>query len=147
MPRRILVVEDNALNRRLFAHVLDMAGFRVVEAADGTAGLAAVEQERPDLVLLDLDLPGLSGFEILSRIRADGSFDGMPVLAVSAIVTQSTEARVLALGCAAYLPKPVRPSELLAAIDAALNSSTEVTRAAGGRWAASDGGAIRLQEG
>ncbi len=114
MSGRILVVEDNALNRRLFTHVLELSGFEVSEAVDGPEALSAIAANRPDLVLLDLDLPRLNGLDVLRRLRRDPACADTPVLACSAIVCRRTEGEARALGAGGYLTKPVGPAVLVA---------------------------------
>jgi two-component system cell cycle response regulator DivK len=129
MGPTVLVVEDNELNRKLFVHVLGLAGFAVIEAADGTGGLAGARESRPDIILLDMDLPGVPGLEVVRRLRNDPAVAPIPVLAVSALVSWRTEARARALGCIGYLTKPVRPAQLVEAVRAGLAGGRVPARA------------------
>ncbi len=120
MRRTVLVVEDNELNRRLFTHVLRLAEYEVIEAADGAEALDRARRARPDLILLDMELPRVPGLEVVRRLRADPA--PPPVLAVSAFVAESTARHARAAGCVGYLAKPVSPGALLAAVERALEA-------------------------
>jgi two-component system, cell cycle response regulator DivK len=117
---RVLVVEDNEKNLKLLRDVLEYAGYRVVEAVTGEAGVRLARQERPDLILLDIRLPDIDGIEVLRRIRSDASLRGVPVLAVSASVMPDEQQRIVASGFDAFIAKPISIKPLLAAVDAAL---------------------------
>lgn len=110
---RILAVEDNEKNRRLLRMLLASDGHEVVEAADGEAALERAQEERPDLVIMDLQLPKLDGFEVTRRLKADTRLRDVPVLAVSAYAMASDRERGLAAGCDAYLSKPIDTRGLL----------------------------------
>lgn len=120
MGHSVLVVEDNELNRRLFCHVLSLAGHRVLEATDGVEALRSARQQRPDLVLLDVELPRLSGLEVARCLRDDPSTSAIPVLAISAFVSDSAVREALNAGCVGYLRKPVGPADMIAAVSEAL---------------------------
>jgi DNA-binding response OmpR family regulator len=115
---KILVVDDDLDLRGLIAFALRQGGYLVVEAADGTAGLAAAERERPDLAILDVNLPGLSGFEVLKRLRARG--DRLPVMMLTVRAGEEDQVQGLNLGADDYLAKPFSPRTLLARIRALL---------------------------
>jgi CheY-like chemotaxis protein len=111
-PRRILVIEDNALNLKLVRDVLEYAGYDVLEATTGEAGITLAGQQSPDLVLLDLQLPGIDGHETLRRLR-DGVLDsGVPVVAVTALAMTEDKERAARAGFDGYLEKPVSPRSL-----------------------------------
>jgi two-component system cell cycle response regulator DivK len=106
-PPRVLVVEDHPLNRKLVRDVLVAAGYDVVEAATGEEGLAAAAEQPPDLVLMDLQLPGIDGTETLRRLR-DGTLDrGVPVVAVTALAMPSDRAHAAEAGFDGYVEKPI----------------------------------------
>lgn len=117
----ILVVEDNALNRRLFADVLSGAGYAVVVAGDGAAAVDRARDSRPDLILMDLELPRVSGLEAVRRLRSDPDLPRLPIVAVSAFVSEADRRSACANGCDGYLPKPVRPADLVATVRAILD--------------------------
>jgi two-component system cell cycle response regulator DivK len=106
-PRTILVVEDNELNLKLFADLLGAAGFAVIAARDGRQAMAALEQRRPDLVVMDIQLPEVSGLEVTRWIRADARLASVPVLAMSAFAMFGDEASIRSGGCDAYMAKPI----------------------------------------
>jgi CheY-like chemotaxis protein len=109
----ILVVEDDPRSRRLLRDVLGFHGYRVQEVDSGEDALAAIAVERPAAVLLDIQLPGISGFDVLARLRADQSLAGVPVVAVTASVMEHDRKRIMAAGFDHYLPKPVDLDQLL----------------------------------
>lgn len=113
MPKKILVVEDDALNQRLFRDVLTDEGYLVVAVGEGVAALRAAKADRPDLVLMDVQLPAVSGLEVTRWFKDDPTLAGIPVVAVTAYALQGDEERIMAAGCAAFLPKPVAMSDLL----------------------------------
>ncbi len=104
---RILVVEDNAKSRRLLQMVLKNGAHEVVCAEDGLAALAAVGESKPDLIVMDLQLPALDGYEVTRRLKADPALRHIPVVAVSAYAMPSDRQRGLDAGCDAYVCKPI----------------------------------------
>ncbi len=117
---KILVVDDDVELRTLVAFALRQAGYLPVEAADGATAVAAFERERPDLVVLDVNLPGFDGFEVLRRIRAAGS---TPVMMLTVRAAEEDQVRGLDLGADDYLAKPFSPRTLLARVRALLRRS------------------------
>lgn len=103
----VLVIEDNPLNRKLLRDVLGHAGYRVLEAGDAEQGLALAHAEHPDVILMDVQLPGVGGLEALRRLRADAATAGIPVAAVTALAMKEDRERGLAAGFDDYLEKPV----------------------------------------
>ncbi len=112
MAKRILVVEDDEKSRRLLADVLTFHGFEVIAAESGERGLDAIGDKLPDAALLDIQLPGISGFRVLEKLRSMQSTRSIPILAVTASVMDADRARILAAGFDAYVPKPVNIREL-----------------------------------
>jgi CheY-like chemotaxis protein len=108
--KMILIVEDNADNR-LLVRALLAHRYRFVECEDGTAALAAMQNERPDLVLLDVSLPGMDGREVLTRIRSDNRLVGVPVIALTAHAMSGDRRRYLELGFDDYVSKPITDAE------------------------------------
>lgn len=106
MPR-ILVVEDNPVNLELTTALLEQAGCEVLAAGTAEAGLRLARAERPDLVLMDLQLPRMTGYEVTRRLKADPVTAGIPVVALTADAMAVDEARAKAAGCAGYLTKPL----------------------------------------
>ncbi len=115
-PLFILVVEDDPTNRMLASRILTASGIEFVEAIDGEQALVLLEGRRPDLVLMDLSLPGIDGWEVTRRIRQNPVLSDLPVLAVSAHAMSGDRERAIKAGCDDYLTKPYRPAELIAAI-------------------------------
>lgn len=105
--KTILVVEDNELNLKLFGDLLGAAGFAVVAARDGLQAMAALRRQCPDLVVMDIQLPEVSGLEVIRWLRADPRFNALPVLAMSAFAMFGGEGQIRAGGCDAFMAKPV----------------------------------------
>jgi CheY-like chemotaxis protein len=106
----VLVVEDNPVNRKLARNVLRSRGYRVLEADTGEEGIEIARAERPHLILMDLQLPGLDGIEATRRLKADPATRMIPVIALSAHAQDSDEARAREAGCVGYIAKPIRLS-------------------------------------
>lgn len=116
MSRRILVIEDQEDNRRILRDLLSSVGYDMIEAADGEAGLAAAQKERPDLILMDIQLPLMDGYETTRRIKADPELKNSRVIAVTSYALSGDEVKARAAGCDAYFTKPYSPRQLLAKI-------------------------------
>jgi CheY-like chemotaxis protein len=107
MSATVLVVEDNALNLKLVRDVLGHAGYRVLEAGDAEHGIEIARAEAPDLILMDIQLPGIDGVEALGRLRGDAATTGIPVVALTALAMKEDRERFLAAGFDGYLEKPL----------------------------------------
>jgi len=118
--RKILVIEDERDILDLVRHYLEKEGFRTRTAADGLAGLAATRQERPDLIVLDLMLPGMDGLELCKKLRADPATAITPVIMLTAKADETDRIVGLELGADDYLTKPFSPKELVARVKALL---------------------------
>jgi len=123
VSRTVLVVEDNALNRKLVRDVLGHAGYRVLEAGDAERGIETARAERPDLVLMDVQLPGIDGVEALGRLRADEATAGIPVVALTAFAMKDDRERFLAAGFDGYLEKPVSVPALPGQVEALIGGA------------------------
>lgn len=110
--KKILVVDDNPVSRELIREVLESARQHVLEAEDGEAALEKVCQEKPDVVLLDIQLPVLDGYEVLRRIREDPRFAHLPVIALTALAMREDCEKGLALGFDGYVTKPIDAASL-----------------------------------
>ena len=110
---RILVVEDNEKNMKLFRDVLSATGYRTLEATTGGEALELATEQAPDLVLMDIQMPGVDGVEALLRLRADDRTAAIPVLAVTAQAMQGDRERFLAAGFDGYVSKPLHVGELI----------------------------------
>jgi CheY-like chemotaxis protein len=118
--RRILVVEDNPLNLKLIRDVLQVAGYDVIEAHTGEEGLHLAREDPPDLVLMDLQLPGIDGTETLHRLRQDGLARKVPVVAVTAFAMAEDRERAALAGFDGYVEKPISVRALPGQIEAFL---------------------------
>ncbi len=116
MSKRILVVEDQADNRRIIRDVLAGTDYEITEAEDGEQALAAVAKTRPDLILMEIQLPSMDGYEAMRRIRTDPALSSIPIIAVTAYAPSGEEQKARAAGCNDFVPKPYSPRQLLAKI-------------------------------
>jgi two-component system cell cycle response regulator DivK len=116
MSKRILVVEDQPDNRRILRDMLGNAGYELIEAESGEEALAAVEAQQPDLILMDIQLPVMDGYEATRRIRSKPELKSIPIIAVTSYALAGDEAKALAVGCTAYITKPFSPRALLAKV-------------------------------
>ena len=107
MAKTILVVEDNDLNMKLFCDLLDAHGYETMQTRDGRRVLDMVRGRRPDLILMDIQLPEVSGLEVTGWLKADPEFADIPVIAVTAFAMKGDEERIKAGGCEAYIAKPI----------------------------------------
>ena len=121
--RTVLVVEDDAPLRRMVSIFLRAAGYHVRPAEDGSSGLALARDERPDLVLLDLMMPGLDGWEVLRRIKGDARTAAIPVLVLTASVDAPLTEQALRLGATRFLAKPIDSRVLVEHVDAVLGQA------------------------
>ncbi len=124
MSKRILVVEDQEDNRQILRDLLTSAGFEVIEAADGETGLAAAAVHRPDLILMDIQLPGLDGYEATRRLKADAVLHTIPIIVVTSYALDGDPDKARAAGCDAYISKPYSPRQLLAKVREHLAAAT-----------------------
>jgi hypothetical protein len=109
---KILISEDNAVNRELLREILEMRGYTVSEACDGAEALRMIEQTQPDLLLLDIGMPLLDGFEVMRKIRENPRFAALPVVAVTAYAMQGDREKILSSKFDGYLSKPVNAQSL-----------------------------------
>ncbi len=116
MSKRILVVEDQDDNRRIIRDLLSSVGYEMIEALDGAAGVELAARERPDLILMDIQLPVLDGYQATRRIRQNPDLGQIPIVAVTSYALSGDDAKALEAGCNAYIAKPFSPRELLAVI-------------------------------
>lgn len=116
MSKCVLVVEDQEDNRQIMNDMLLHAGYRTVNAVTGDEGLAMTETELPDLILMDIMLPGLDGYEVTRRIKANDALRHIPIIAVTSYAMDGEDVKARKAGCDAYFSKPVSPRALLAKI-------------------------------
>ena len=116
MARTILHVEDNEFNRKIVRDLLGRTTYRLLEATDGEAGLAAALREVPALIIMDIQLPTMSGLEVTSRLRADPRTAHLPIVVITSFALSGDDRKAIEAGASAYLAKPYSPRELLETI-------------------------------
>ncbi len=114
--KRILIVEDQEDNRAILRDLLTASGYTLIEAANGLEGVAAAERDKPDLILMDIQLPLVDGYEATRRIKANPDLTAIPIIAVTSYALSGDEAKAKAAGCDAYVTKPFSPRLLLAKV-------------------------------
>jgi len=124
MKKTILLIEDNAQNRYLTTFLLEHHGYQVIQALDGPSGIAMAVEKRPDLILLDIQLPGMDGHAVARNLRANPLFERTPIVAVTSYAMVGDREKCLAAGCDGYIEKPINPDTFAAEIDAHLKPST-----------------------
>jgi two-component system cell cycle response regulator DivK len=117
----VLVVEDNPTNMTLAIFLLNKAGHTVISAIDAEAGLSLARTEQPNLILMDIQLPGMDGLQATALLKADEATRAIPVIALTALAMKGDEERIRAAGCDGYIGKPMRYQEFLATITAQLD--------------------------
>ncbi|MBI5789681.1 MAG: response regulator [Candidatus Schekmanbacteria bacterium] len=123
MGKKILLVEDNSKNLRLIKLLLKGKGYDLIEAADGPSGLKKALQEKPDLIVMDIQLPGISGLDITRRLRNTPGFETIPIIAMTAHAMKGEPEEILEAGCNVYLSKPINTREFPQEIEYWLNIS------------------------
>jgi two-component system, cell cycle response regulator DivK len=116
MKKRILVIEDHEDNRQILRDLLNSAGFDMIEAGNGKEGVATAISQRPDLILMDIQLPIMDGYEATRRIKANADLSAIPIIVITSYALSGDEAKASAAGCDAYVTKPYSPRDLLAKI-------------------------------
>ena len=119
----ILIIEDNAANMKLATLLLRNAGHRPVCAGDAETGMALARSERPDLILMDIQMPGMDGLAATALLKQDPDTSSIPIIALTAMAMKSDEERSHVAGCDGYIAKPLRYAELYATIDALLGAA------------------------
>ena len=117
MAKRALVVEDDLLNRMLYCAVLEGRDFTVEAVGDGGQVMAKVREFAPDLIIMDINLPNVSGVRLIERLQADSDFREIPILAVTAYVGKGEESRIRKAGARDYMAKPIKIEPFMAAVD------------------------------
>ena len=112
MKEKILIVEDNPQNMRLFEMTLRPKGYRLLTATDGEEALDMATREKPDLIIMDIYLPKVSGLEVTKRLRQMPAFNHVPIIAVTAHAMKGDKEKIIEAGCDAYLPKPINTRQL-----------------------------------
>jgi len=120
MKRKILIVEDNPRNMRLMEMALSVRNYTLLKATDGEAALDMVTRERPDLIIMDIQLPKMNGLEVTRKLRDNPAFSHIPIIAVTAYAMKGDREKVIESGCDAYLSKPINTRELPGVVDETL---------------------------
>ena len=116
MSARILVIEDQEDNRKIVRDLLTSVGYELCEATNGEEGVTMAEAWRPDLILLDIQLPGIDGYEVARRIKGNPALEKTPIIAVTSYALSGDDVKAYAAGCDGYVTKPFSPRALLAKI-------------------------------
>ena len=116
MSHKILIVEDNELNMKLFDDLLSAQGYETLQCMDGVSALEIARQELPDLILMDIQLPRVSGLEVAKWIKEDEELRDIPVIAVTAYAMKGDEERIRDGGCEAYVSKPIAINDFLSTV-------------------------------
>ena len=114
--KKILVVEDTEDNRQILRDLLGMAGYDMIEANDGAEGVAQATAHKPDLILMDIQMPVMDGYEATRRIKADPNLKAIPIVAVTSYALSGDEEKARAAGCDGYIAKPYSPRQMLAKV-------------------------------
>ena len=117
MQKKVLVVEDNELNMKLFNDLLEAHGYKVVQTRDGLSALEIARKTMPDLILMDIQLPEVSGIEVTKWLKEDETLRSIPVIAVTAFAMKGDEQKIREGGCEAYISKPISVMNFLQTID------------------------------
>ena len=120
--KRILIVEDDRLSMTLLSDFLNAHGYRVLKTSEGFEAINLARDEQPDLILMDIRLPNISGFDVTRLLKQDNRTKAIPIIAVTAFATPGDETTALESGCAAYITKPVKVDELLRTIRSFLSA-------------------------
>ncbi len=115
--KTVLVVEDDHISMRLFRDTLEAHGYNVLQAKDGMEGWRIAREHRPDLILMDIQLPSLSGLEVTKRLKDDKTLKSVPVIAITAFAMAGDEEKMLEGGCDAYIPKPISVPDFLQTVE------------------------------
>lgn len=110
--KNVMVVEDNEKNRKLMRVVLKAKGYNIIEAATGEEALNLLENQKPDIILMDIQLPGIDGLTLIKQIKASVLTKDIPIIAVTAYAMKGDEQKILDTGCNAYVSKPINTQEL-----------------------------------
>ncbi len=115
--KRILVIEDNEVNLYLIRFMLEKSGYEVIEAREGAVGVELAIKEKPDLIIMDIQLPDINGLEATKRIRASEADGDIPIIALTSFAMTGDRERALAAGCTGYIEKPINPETFISEIE------------------------------
>lgn len=116
LSKTILIVEDNELNMKLFNDLLESKGYKIIQTANGLNAVELAREHKPDLILMDIQLPEVSGLEVTKWLKADDELAHIPVIAVTAFAMKGDEEKILEGGCEAYISKPISVAKFLTTI-------------------------------
>jgi len=119
-PPKVLIIEDNPLNMKMFAALIEASGYGVLQAEDGLSGLDLAHRDHPQLIIMDLDLPGISGLAATRALKSDHATRNIPILMTTATALTGEDREIRDCGCDGFLPKPISIAALLALLDAFL---------------------------
>ena len=123
MAQKVLLnVEDNEANRKIVRYLFASKGYKVIEAVDGEEGVRMAEQERPDIILMDVQLPKLDGYEAARRIKAHPELRDIPIIAVTSFALSGDDVKAMEAGCDDYVAKPFKPRDLLEKVEKILGA-------------------------
>lgn len=128
--KRILYVEDNFQNRRLVKKILNAKGYEVLEAEDGLKGIAAAEKEHPDMILMDINMPGIDGMEATARLKSNPDMKSIPIVAITANAMRGDREKIMAAGCDEYMQKPINNARLVEVVQRFLGVGAPVVKPA-----------------
>jgi two-component system, cell cycle response regulator DivK len=132
VPERILVVEDDLLNRMFLCATLEASGMEVRMVTDGAHVLEAAREFCPDLITMDINLPSISGVDVIKMLKVDGHLKGVPILAITAYVGKGEESQIRGVGASEYMAKPISIRPFLAAVERLLGHSQEANPGSSG---------------
>ncbi len=121
MPKKVLIVEDNELNMKLFNDLLEAQGYDILQTKDGMEALKMAREHEPDLILMDIQLPEVSGLEVTKWLKEDETLRSIPVIAVTAFAMKGDEEKIRQGGCEAYISKPISVPQFLETVKSYLN--------------------------
>lgn len=116
MPKKVMIVEDNELNMKLFRDLVEASGYKTVEARTGLGADDLARTTQPDLILMDIQLPEISGMDVIRQLKADAGLKHIPIIAVTAFAMKGDEERIRASGCEEYMSKPISIPNFIATI-------------------------------
>ncbi len=122
MKGKVLIIEDNEQNIYLLTFILEKSGYEVVQARDGREGIALAIKVQPMLILLDIQLPVMDGYEVAQRLQAGGETQDIPIVAVTSHAMVGDRERVVAAGCTGYIEKPINPETFMSEVEQYLSS-------------------------
>ena len=126
MSKKVLIVEDNELNMKLFHDLLDSQGYQILQTREGMQAMAMARQHMPDLILMDIQLPEISGLEVTKWLKDDEELAHIPIIAVTAFAMKGDEERIRQGGCEAYISKPISVMHFLETVKKHLNQPVAV---------------------